>query len=118
MERSNKDPERIEDGPLDLRRVDRIRLLESDGTNVGSLDSQDSEETTTESENYEGPDSGSPDLLHSKTDTTDFIQNMIDHIDLDLTDEQNQKVQQLLQRKSWSLFDFRVRPWTHGPCPS
>ena len=58
-ERSEKEQEQFEDGPLDLRQVRTVRLSETDRTDVGSPDSQDSEETTTESESHEGPNSGS-----------------------------------------------------------
>ena len=95
---------------MDLRRVKTVRLFESDQTEVGSPDSRNSGETTTGSEDHEGPNSRSPDFLNSRTGPTDFIQEMIDHIDLDLTDEQNQKVHQLLQENrgvfSTSEFDL------------
>ena len=97
----------MDDVPLDLRQI-KTPFPDSDRTDVKSPDSTDSGGTDPGSADSEGTNRRSPDSLDSGLGPTDFIQEMLDHIDLDLTDEQNQRVHQLLQenREVFSTSEF------------
>ena len=86
------------EGPLDLRQIKTIPIPDSDRTGGRSPNSADSG----------GTNQRSPDSLDSGPGPTDFIQEMLDHIDVDLTDEQNQRVHQLLHenREVFSTSEF------------
>ena len=98
--RSRRNDETVHDGPLDLRQIKTIQVPDSDMTGMRSPDSSDSR----------GTEPRSPDSSDSGTGPSDFIQEMLDHIDLDLTDEQNQRVHRLLEENrgvfSTSEFDL------------
>ena len=95
---SRQNYETVQDGPLDLRQIKTIQVPNSGMTGMGSPGSTDSG----------GTDPRSPDFLNSGSRPTDFIQEMLDHIDLDLSDEENQRVHRLLQenRKVFSTSEF------------
>ena len=85
--RSRQKYETVQDGPLDLRQIKTIPVPDSGMTGMRSPDSADS--GGTEPRSQDSSDSG--------TGPSDFIQDMLDHIDLDLTDEQNERVHRLLE---------------------
>ena len=83
--RSRQNYETVQDGPLDLRQIKTIPVPDSGMTGIRSQDSSD-----------------------SGTGPSDFIQDMLDHVDLDLTDEQNERVHRLLEdnREVFSTSEF------------
>ena len=95
---SRQNYETVQDGPLDLRQIKTLQVPDSERTGMRSPDYTDNV----------GTDPRSPEFLDSSLRSTDFIQEMLDHIDLDLTDEHNQRVHQLLHenREVFSTSEF------------
>ena len=97
MEGSRLNYGNVEDGPLNLRQVRTVQLSDSDEPEVEFPNSLDSGWTYPGSDEVEEINGRFPEPADSIPGPTDFIQEMMKHIDLDLTDKQKQEVHQLLQ---------------------